>query len=199
MKIGMLMKFYNVGAALRGRPHLGQAHRPAPTFILGAFILAILITACDYHVTGLNRLPSDIRTVAVPVFYNETFEPALEDAVTTAVKQEFLTSSRLVVVNDPEEADLVLKGRIISFGLDPLSFDRTKSVVLEYRVRIRVAVSVEDRRRKTVLWKDAAMQSAAEFKVDPDTAANRVAQDLAVAQAGKQFAENVVHRVLEGF
>ncbi len=162
-------------------------------------LLLTVLAGCGYHQAGGNRLPSDIRTIAVPVFYNETFEPALEDAVTSAVKQEFLTNSRLTVVNDPEQADLVLKGTVISFGLDPLSFDRTKSVVLEYRVRIRVAVTVQDRRSQKVLWKDEAMQSAAEYTVNPDTAANRVAQDLAVAEASKQFAENVVHRVLEGF
>jgi outer membrane lipopolysaccharide assembly protein LptE/RlpB len=162
-------------------------------------LLLTVLAGCGYHLAGSNRLPSDIRTIAVPVFYNETFEPALENAVTSAVKQEFLTNSRLAVVNDPEQADLVLKGTVVSFGLTPVSFDRTTSVVLEYRIRIRASVTVENRRTQKVLWKDPAMESAAEYRVDPDTAKNRVAQDHAVAEAGKLFAENVVHRVLEGF
>ncbi len=161
--------------------------------------LPLVLSACGYHLAGSNRLPSDIRTIAVPVFYNETFEPMLENAVTSAVKQEFLTASRLAVVNDPDQADLVLKGTVVSFGLTPISFDRTKSVVLEYRVRIRASVTVEDRRTQKVLWKDSAMESAAEYRVNPDTAANRVAQDHAIAEAGKRLAENVVHRVLKGF
>jgi outer membrane lipopolysaccharide assembly protein LptE/RlpB len=169
-------------------------------FLLTPYALLLTVLAgCGYHLAGRNHLPSDIRTIAVPVFYNETFEPALEDAVTSAVKQEFLTNSRLMVVNDPEQADLILKGTVVSFGLDPLSFDRTKSVVLEYRVRIRVAVSVLDHRTQKTLWTDSGMESSAEYRVNPDTAANRVAQDLAVAEASKQFSENVVHRVLEGF
>jgi hypothetical protein len=115
------------------------------------------------------------------------------------VKQAFLTNSRLAVVNDPEEADLVLKGKVVSFGLTPLAFDRTRSVVLEYRVRIRVEVALEDRRTQKVLWKNSGMESSAEYVVNPDTAANRVAQDHAIEEAGKLFAEDVVHRVLEGF
>jgi hypothetical protein len=43
------------------------------------------------------------------------------------------------------------------------------------------------------------MEAVAEYLVNPDTAANRVAEDHAIAEASKQFAENVVHRVLEGF
>ncbi|HEY5593749.1 MAG TPA: LptE family protein, partial [Nitrospiria bacterium] len=162
-------------------------------------LLLTVLTGCGYHLAGSNRLPSDIRTIAVPVFYNETFEPTLENAVTSAVKQEFLTNSRLTVVNDPEEADLILRGTIVSFGLTPVTFDRTTSVVVEYRVRIRASVTVEDRRTQKVLWKNPAMESAAEYRVNPDTAANRVAQDHAIAEAGKRLAENVVHRVLEGF
>ncbi|MBI3609507.1 MAG: LptE family protein [Nitrospirae bacterium] len=161
--------------------------------------LIALLSGCGYHLSGSVRLPADIRTIAVPVFHNQTFEPTLENAVTTAVKQEFLTNGRLLVVNDSEAADLVLKGTLTSFGLTPLSFDRTKSVVLEYRVYIRAAVAVEDRRTQKVLWQDSGMESSAEYLVNPDTAANRVAQDRAIAEASKQFAENVIHRVLEGF
>jgi hypothetical protein len=72
-------------------------------------------------------------------------------------------------------------------------------VVLEYRVHIRAAVSVEDARKQKVFWKDPGMEAMAEYLVNTDTAANRVAEDHAIAEASKQFAENVVHRVLEGF
>jgi len=199
------MKFYRaaknsiVGAALRGRPHSGLTHRSAPTFLFGASIFFLALTGCGYHLSGSDRLPSDIETVAVPVFHNNTFQPTLENAVTAAVKEEFLTNSRLKVVNDPDQADLVVKGTIVSYGLTPLSFDSSRTVVLEYRVHIRAAVSVEAPRKQKVFWKDPGMEAMAEYLVNPDTAANRVAEDHAIAEASKQFAENVVHRVLEGF
>jgi len=162
-------------------------------------LLLTVLAGCGYHLSGSNRLPSDIETVAVPVFHNNTFEPTLENTVTAAVKQEFLTTSRLKVVNDPDQADLVVKGTIVSYGLTPLSFDSSRTVVLEYRVHIRAAVSVEAPRTQKVFWKDPGMEAVAEYLVNPDTAANRVAEDHAIAEASKQFAENVVHRVLEGF
>ncbi|HUK55574.1 MAG TPA: LptE family protein [Nitrospiria bacterium] len=163
-----------------------------------ALLLAVL-AGCGYHLSGGNRLPSDVETIAVPVFHNDTFEPALENAVTSAVKQEFLTNSRLKVANDPDQADLVLKGTIVSYGLEPLSFDRTQSVVLEYRVHIRAVVTLEVPRTQKVIWKDTKVESSAEYLANPDPAANQVAENRAIAEASQQLAENLVHNVLEGF
>jgi outer membrane lipopolysaccharide assembly protein LptE/RlpB len=168
-------------------------------FLLTPYALLLtVLSGCGYHTSGSVRLQSDLQTIAVPVFFNETFEPSLENAVTSAVKQEFLTNGRLQVVNDPGDADLVLKGTVTSFGLTPLAFDPASSVVLEYRVRIRTSVQLEDRRAQKILWQDPGMETSAEYVVNPDTSANRVAQDHAIAEASKLLGENVVHRVLEG-
>lgn len=166
----------------------------------GAYILILgFLTGCGYQIAGNVRIPPELKTIAVPVFHNQTFEPVLENMITSAVKQEFLTNSRLEVVNDPGTADLVLKGTIVSFGLTPLSFDRINSVVTEYRVHIRVNVQMEDRPAGEVLWEESGMETQAEYAVSKDTAADRVAQDRAISEAGKQFAENLVSRILEGF
>ncbi|HEY5649137.1 MAG TPA: LptE family protein [Nitrospiria bacterium] len=156
------------------------------------------LTACGYRTAGKPEIPPDSQTIAVPVFYNQTFEPILENSMTSAVKDEFLTNGRLRVVNEADQADLVLRGTILSYGLTPLSFDQTRSVVLEYRVHIRVRVVLEDSRTQRVLMEEPAMEAVAEYLVHPDTSAGRVAQDQAIEKAGRLFAENVVSRILEG-
>lgn len=181
----------------------GRTQRKISTFFIICCLLPqasslFLLTGCGYH-TGGVRLPPGTRTIAVPVFHNQTFEPILENTVTAAVKQEFLTAGRLTVVNDGESADLVLKGTILSYGLTPLSFDRQRSVVLEYRVHIRVRVILEDTRTQKVLWEDPSIEADADYLIHTDTAENRVAQDRAIGEAGKLFAENLVSRVLEGY
>ena len=198
MKIHRSAKKSEGGAARRARPNSGQAHRPAPTFPFGAFLIFLVLTGCGYHTAGPVMLPAGTETISIPVFRNQTFEPILENAVTFAVKQEFLGNGRLTVVNNPQEADLILNGTIVSYGLTPLSFDRTRSVVMEYRVRIRVSVTLEDGRTRKVLWQDPSMETEADYRVQPDTSATRVAQDRAIEQAGRRFAENVLNRVLEG-
>lgn len=168
-------------------------------FLLASHSLLLTLTSgCGYRVAGRVELPPDSRTIAVPVFYNKTFEPILEQSMTSAVKQEFNTNGRLAVVNNPRDADLVLKGTILSYGLTPLSFDRNQSVVMEYRVHIKVRVVLEDSRTQTILMEEPELEAVAEYLVHPDTSANRVAQDRAIQEAGRLFAENVVSRILEG-
>lgn len=171
----------------------------SPSLLLPAVVLALAsgLWGCGYHLSGA-RIPEGAKTVAVPVFHNQTFEPVLENAVTAAVKEEFLGNGRLALVNDPDGADLVLKGTIIAYGLTPLSFDRLNSVVLEYRVQIRVQATLENGRDGKVIWEDPSMETEADYLVNPDTAANRVAQDRAISQAAHRLAENIVTRVLEG-
>ncbi len=168
-------------------------------FLLTSTTLLLTLTSgCGYRTAGGMELPSDSRTIAVPVFYNNTFEPILEQSMTSAVKQEFNTNSRLAVVSNPRDADLILKGTILSYGLTPLSFDRSRSVVMEYRVHIKVRVVLEDSRTQTIIMEEPGLEAVAEFLVNPDTSANRVAQDRAIEEAGRLFAENVVSRILEG-
>ncbi len=182
-------------------PHKNTRFRKVVALLFLAIPFALLLTltsGCGYRMAGKMELPPDSRTIAVPVFYNNTFEPILEQFMTSAVKREFMTNSRLAVVNNTRDADLVLKGTILSYGLTPLSFDPSRSVVMEYRIHITVHVVLEDSRSHTILMEEPALEAVSEYRVHADTSANRVAQDRAIEEAGRLFAENVVSRILEG-
>ena len=78
------------------------------TRLLALLALALVLAGCGYSLRG--SLPGHIRTVAVPVFANKTQQPAVENFLTRAVVDAFVTSGRLKVVR-PEEADSILEGR----------------------------------------------------------------------------------------
>lgn len=169
---------------------------------LGAIVLlpllSVIFFGCGYHLSGAHSVfSSDTKTIAIPTFQNNTFEPVLESILTMHVKEEFLNNSRLRVINDTGKADLLLKGTIRSFSRTPVAFDRTRSVVVEYRVSIYLDIQLQDLKSKDILWKDS-ISTTAEYFVSTDTSATRVAQDRAVADAGKYLAEVLVSRVLEG-
>lgn len=162
--------------------------------------LTLLTLGCGYRQAGIvdSVLPPNAKTIAIPTFRNQTFESALESTLTTYVKEEFITSNRFGVTNNSDEADLVLKGIIQSFGLTPLSIDQATGRVLEYRVKIVVDITLEDPRSQKVLWQESSLETTAEFFAGSDPSATRVAQNRAVAEAGKHLAEELVSRVLEG-
>jgi lipopolysaccharide assembly LptE-like protein len=164
--------------------------------VSGAMIaLSVLLTGCGYEF-GTTATPGSAYglSLAVPVFYNDTFEPILDKRVTEMVRRQFLQADGLTLVNDVGAAPLVLKGRINGYGLQPIAFPRGQ--VTEYRVFLIATVVLEDRSAKKQLWQETYSASA-EFFQTGDLATNRSRQDRATEEAALNIAESIVSRVLE--
>jgi hypothetical protein len=162
-------------------------------------LIAAAVAGCGYQRTAtISALPPELRTIAVPTFRNRTFEPLVEAAVGGAIKQRLLTQRRLELSDDPDNADLVLRGTITAYATAPLSYDASRSVALEYRVTIRAEIALLQRGKPTPLWSETGWEATADYFVTADTAGTRVARDTALAEASRRLAEDIVARVLEG-
>jgi hypothetical protein len=169
------------------------------------FTLIVLIfgsslwSGCGYRLldsAGRTAEPSSSAiTIAIPIFENVTSEPALEGRLTEQITREFLTQGRWRIVNAPDRADLVLRGRVTLYDLTALSFDRTTLGVQEYRVRIGITARLENPRSGNLIW-ETSLVSTADYFVGGDTAKDRVARDRAAAEAGLRLADTLVTRLL---
>ncbi len=166
----------------------------------GMVILALFVSAsgCGYEF-GTTVKPAQsgsLRGVrlAVPVFYNDTFEPVLDKRVTEFIRRQFLQADGLTLVNDVGAVPFVLKGTVKSYGVGILSF--RQGVVNEQRVSLTVQVAFEDTTARKVLWSQQYTTSA-EFFQTGDLATNRARQDRATEEACQAMAENIVSRVIE--
>src|SRR5712692_8767431 len=85
-------------------------------FLPSAFCLLVgalgaLSSACGYHVAGrADRLPPDVKTIAIPIFVNQTSRFRIEQQMTQAVTREFVERTKFRITPDPAHADAVLKG-----------------------------------------------------------------------------------------
>jgi len=160
-------------------------------------VVALVVAGCGYEF-GTTVKPGSARGLhlAVPVFYNDTFEPVLDKRVTEFVRRQFLQADGLTLVNDVGAAPFVLKGRIRSYGLQTLSF--RQGFVNEQRVNLQVEVTFEDAGGRKVLWQES-YRTSAEFFQTTDLATNRARQDRATEEACQAVAENIVSRVLETY
>src|SRR4051812_27261999 len=88
-------------------------------FLLAARCLLLALTACGYGLVGShnNLLPPTVHTISVPAFVNKTTRVELEQRVTQAVADEFVSRGRLRLVSVPKDADVILRGAIDSFGI----------------------------------------------------------------------------------
>jgi len=160
--------------------------------LLIAVGLLLLINGCGYlpATPSASRAGAPVQRIVIPVFLNDTFEPALEGKLTRMVKQEFLTRPGYRIIQDPAQAHLILEGKITAFSLTPLSFNQSFQVA-EYRVSITTDVNVLQAQDRKLLWQQGGIQATAEFLVSPDPGVSRSAQDLAIDEAAKRIAEEI--------
>lgn len=173
-------------------------------FFLSFLSLSLnLYSGCGYRFVRYDRSPQQSKKIAVPTFYNDTFEPLIGKKIAGFIKEELVSNGVLQVVNDPAMADLTLTGRITSFKLIPISFTEDNRV-REYRVSIKVDIDLGDKndnldqKDKARILTEKGREVTAEYLVGDDISANRVAEDRAIDEAGKLFAEDLVSRILEG-
>ena len=82
----------------------------------GATLLALALVCSGCGYTLGYHMPEGVRTIAVPVFANETFplRREVEYDVTRAVRRELEVRSD-VRLTDSERADAVLEGTVVAF------------------------------------------------------------------------------------
>src|SRR3989304_4725045 len=109
------------------------------TTVLSYIILSLLfisLGSCGYSSKSLLR--SNVRSIYVPIFDNNTFRRGYEFDLTKAVRDQILLRTRLSIV-DKDEADSILFGKISSVNENAIIEDRKDNIV-ESRVSIGVDI-----------------------------------------------------------
>ncbi len=160
-----------------------------------------LLTSCGYALVGTgNFLPADIHTIAVPAFVNKTTRVELEQRVTQAVAEEFVSRGRLKLVTKPADADAILRGSIDSFGLFPIA-SNPQGRATQYQISITAKIELVDHRHEDkVIWKNDQYRFTENYQVGDVTSSDTFDQETrAIAEIAVRFAESLVTNLLEGF
>jgi outer membrane lipopolysaccharide assembly protein LptE/RlpB len=170
---------------------------------INALVLAtatILLTSCGYSLVGKgNFLDPKIKTIAVPAFVNKTTRVELEQRVTQAVAEEFVTRGRLKLVTNPKEADAILRGSIDSFGIFPIA-SNPQGRATQYQISITAGIELVDHRNDDkVIWKNDQYRFTENYQVDVTTSDAFDQETRAIAVIAVRFAETLVTNLLEGF
>jgi outer membrane lipopolysaccharide assembly protein LptE/RlpB len=171
------------------------------TGLLGCLVAGLLLGGCGYALVGKsnNLLPPTVHTISVPAFVNKTTRVELEQRVTQAVAEEFVSRGRLRLVTQPKDADVILRGSIDSFGIFPIAFNQ-QGRATQYQISITANIELLDHRNDDkVLWKNDQYRFTESYQVNIESTdafdqETRSIQDIAV-----QFAQSLVTNLLEGF
>ena len=161
-------------------------------------VLVLLSTGCGYHTEGkANLLPSDLRTLAVPAFVNQTQTYKIEQLLTAAVIQEFSTRTTYRVVTQPD-ADAVLRGTVLTTSTTPLTYDSKTGRAASVLVIVSMSVSLKDKQGK-VLYQNPSYVFREQYQVSQELSSFFEEDSPAFQRLSREFARTLVSNVLEAF
>ncbi len=174
--------------------------RKARVFLATALGLAVLAGGCGYHVAGRgSRLPANLKTLAVPALGNRTTRYRIEQRLTEALVRELLARTSYRIVPDPSAADAVLRGEITGLDSTAVVFDAATGRATTILVTVRVAVRLEDRDTKNLLYRNDNFVFREPYEVSTDVPSFFEEQDPALDRLARDFAARLVAALLENF
>jgi Lipopolysaccharide-assembly len=162
-------------------------------------LVPLLAVSCGYALVGRsNFLDPAIRTIEIPAFVNRTTRVELEQRVTQAVAQEFVSRGRLQLVTDAKQAHVILRGSIDTFDIFPIAFDQGRAT--RYQVSVTAKIELVDHRNEDkVLWKNDHYRFTENYEVNVAATDAFDQETRAIQEIAVRFAEGLVTNLLEGF
>lgn len=163
-------------------------------------VSSLLAAGCGYHVGGRgDRLPPDVKTIAVPIFINQTRRFRIEQRLAEAVTREFIERTRFRVTPDPAEADAVLKGTVKDVRSGVVAFDVTTGRATALQIQVTASVELTDVHSKKVLFANSNYIFREEYQVSQNSA-NLFEEDAsALDRLSQDLARTLVTEILENF
>lgn len=165
------------------------------------FLLAALATlGCGYHTAGhATRIPASVRTIAVPVFVNQTQTYRIEQILTRDVVREFLARTHYQIANDAgQSADAVLKGTVVSAQAAPLTYDAQTGRISSAVVTVSMKVSLVDHAGHT-FFENQNYTFRQQYQVSREVTSFFEEETPALQRMSQDFARTLVGDIMEAF
>jgi hypothetical protein len=118
-----------------------------------SLVLSVGAGGCGYQFGGGGSLlPKDARTIFVEPFINRTREVGIEKELTTAVRGELYRRGDLQLVDQSEQADVILTGVVRSFDRHVTSINKYDET-LQLETLMILDVNLRRREPNEILWR----------------------------------------------
>ncbi len=163
-----------------------------------ALLLALLSLSCGYRLAGTgSTLPSYIKKIYIPPFENKSTRAEIEQFLTSAVREEMVRRGK-AVVDSKEDADAELMGTILSFNVNPISFNQ-QGEATRFIVTVTGKFILRDLHTGKVFYASTNYVFRDEYDVEEGAADFLTLQSETLENLAKDFAKSIVSTILEGF
>jgi hypothetical protein len=158
---------------------------------LPALPLAFLaLLSCGVYTFSPSAL-GNLKTIAIPLFENQTTEAGLRELLTDRLAQAFVNDNTLKVVPQ-QQADGILIGTVISYAREPYTYSRAE-VVSEYLCRVGVSVQFMNRRTQKVIWEEKNMSNWGTYNASTET------ENDGKSRAIDKLVEDILNKTVKGW
>jgi hypothetical protein len=153
---------------------------------LGAFCAGLCGCAEMAGYSDESLFPRDVSTVCLKMFDNQSFRRGVEYELSDALAKRIEVETPYKIVSDPDRADTVISGQIVSIGELALSTDRDIGTVLEKEVELLAVVDWKNLKTGQLLIDHRQVSASAsyseyqeqDFKYASALAANNLARKI---------------------
>lgn len=162
-----------------------------------AWVVLLLAVGCGYQMVGKEtHLPPGLRTLAIPTFINQTFEPGVEVPFTQGFLREFIRDQRVKVVGR-SEADSILEGVIKAFQIHSVSYDRS-GIAQEYQTTIVIDLTLKGKNGE-VLWTEKNLSESRVYRASTNILVSESNKAAAIQSLARFMAERIRNRFFYHF
>jgi hypothetical protein len=141
---------------------------------------------CSSHAGGYSTeslFPDNIATVRLEMFDNRSFRRGVEYEFSDALGKRIESATPYKIVTDPDRADSVISGQLLSIGEATLTIERNTAQPLEKEVVITATVNWKDLKTGKMMVNNQTVTATAtysgfqnqDFTYASSLAANRLA------------------------
>lgn len=133
--------------------------------IVGLWLGLVMIGApgCGYQLTGQNAyLLKNLKTIYVEPFLSRSRDVGVDKEITTSLRSEFYRRGQLKLVDQAEQADVILSGVVRSLDNQVASVS-PRNEILEYEAVMILDVTLRRREPNEILWRSANIRLARLF------------------------------------
>lgn len=191
-------QYSSLSAGERGGPGLsGRVRRLA---CVSAFCLLVSSAGCGYHMAGrAARVPPDVRTIAVPVFKNQTPRYRIEQRVAAAVTRELIERTSFRVTPYPAQADAVLDGTVTDVRSGVITFDPNTGRATTQQIQVTADVELVNTRTKKVLYANHHYIFREQYQISQNSSGLFEEDQPALDRLSQDLARTLVTDILENF
>ena len=169
-------------------------------FRLALFALPVLLAACGYHVGGrADLVPKSVQTICIPSFTTFTTRYKLVDVLPRQIGREFLARTRFRIVNNPSEADALLKGSVNTVTAVPTVFDPTSGKATSIQITVSVTINLIDQKTGKILYSRPNMIARQNYEIPVDPHQFFDESDPAFDRLSRDVARDIVSAIVENF